>query len=783
MARRKSSRRPAANRRDPSTGRFTSRKPPPPATTDDSARKTSEESRALAAASSPPVRRRGPAESALSEHAFETPSPPRSNWNDLGWLYAAATLVGLAAGWQWLGTRATMSAVLDPSSATVTMVAAIALLAASVGPRVPAHLALRIALYLKRRAGRAVTIPSEMDTIPWILPLDRQKDEPLLWLSLSVLSSIAGALALMVLPLAGLWAHIHGFMMERFFWTGFMLTGWEWAGAASVIGATWIANGLVTTALAPLASGRTDAPWDVPRIAVGVLAGLGLAWGTDHWLGLYLSATQQLLLGVLPMFGLSIMAAVRSQRVQQRPLGTAEPQLSVPEITGRAEEWVWLSLVVWGAATLMAIAGWLNCQDTPNAASGSAGMGRGALGVCVLSIAAGVAVAAIHTRKRRKSASGCGMAMWAAGIGTGIATLLIGQAPGIPPLLGCAVIGAPAGYALHYAERAWLARADSESHGFARMVTALPAGGAIGLIVAEYLVLPSLGPMGMIALGALLMLGLGGLVQIFEREPPTHTQYLRLALVFGSLSAAIIVFPISVQRWDSRPLADEPRRLSILPSSPGQLLHTRRICLLGLGSRTTVEGLAGFDGQVDVLSLEPTGPRRSNVADTTHIHFPAGSAFRVLRQDRRRYDLIYQRGPELRPSLSRAAYTLEWFSMLAARTTAGGHVIVDIPVAGVDREAIRLISTTFERAAGAPTVWRIIRSEAPPILRLRARPGSPPFSPGEPEGEWSPAAVLLTGDPARYRPHSLTRDRLGRLLAPSTAESGDRVTAWLESLR
>jgi len=711
------------------------------------------------------------------------PPAPGTRRGERGWLHAAAILVGLAAGWQWSGTRTLMSSILDPSSSTVTVVAAVALLAASVGPRAPAHLALRIALLLKRRTGHTTQPLPETGTLPWVLPLTRERDEPLLWLSLSVLASTAGALALLVPPLAGLWARIHGYLMEHFFWTGVLLTGWEWLGVTLIIGAAWIANGLVTAALAPVAGQRAGVPWDLPRIAVGVLTGLGAAWTTNRWVETRLSATQQLLLGVLPMFGLSIMAAVRSQRIQHRPLCAIPGDTNVPEFAGRPEGWIWLSLVVWGAATLMAASGWRLCQETLTLAGNPQGMGNGESGLCAVIIAAGVAVAAIHTRRRRKSASGCGMAMWAAGAGTGTAAALLGKAPEAPSLLACAVIALPAGYALYYAERAWLARADSESHGFARMVTALPAGGAIGLILAEYLVLPSLGPMGMIALGALLMLGLGGLVQIFEREAPTHTRYLRLALVFGSLSAAIIIFPISVQGWDARPRTDHPRRLSILPSSPGQLLHTRRICLIGLGSRTLVEGLAGFDGQVDVLSLGPAGPRPSAAAGAAHVRFATDSAFRAMRQDRRHYDLIYQRGPELVAHHSSAAYTFEWFSTLSAHTTAGGQVILDVPLNRLSRDAIRIIAMTFEQAAAAPAVWRLIIPEHGPVLRLQARPGASPPAPGDIDGPWSPVSALSGGEMIRLRPHSLRRDRLGRLLNSTAPQTDSSLAAWLNGIQ
>lgn len=676
-----------------------------------------------------------------------------------------------------------MSAILDPSSATVTMVASVALLTASLGPRVPARLALRVALLIKRRAGRTTSVLPELDTVPWVLPLTREQDEPLLWLSLSVLASAAGALALLVLPLAGLWGRIHGYLVAHFFWTGFLLTGWEWLGVTLVMGGSWVVHGLVTAALAPVAGQRAEAPWGLARVVIGVLAGLGAAWLTDRWAGTRLSATQELLLGVLPMFGLSIMAAIRSQRVQRPPLGSTAVETSVPEYAGGAETWIWLSLVVWGAATAMAVSGWLTCQDMLALTGGSRAMGSGEAGLCVIMIAAGVAVAALHTRRRRKSASGCGMAMWAAGAGTGMASVLLGQASEMPGLVAGAVIALPAGYALHYAERAWIARADSESHGFARMVTALPAGAAIGLIVAEYLVLPTLGPMGMIALGALLMLGLGGLVQIFEQETPIHTQYLRLALVFGSLSAAISVFPINVQRWDIRPRTDGPRRLSILPSNPAQRMHTRRVCFIGLGSKTIVEGLAGFDGQVEVFSFGPSGPGRPSAPDAAQVRFSPASAFRALRRDRRRFDLIYQQGPELARHRSLSAYTFEWFTVLFGRAPSGGQVVVDVPLARLNRDAVRIIAVTFEQAAGVPAVWRLINPEDVPVLRLQARRDAPPLPPGAIDREWSAVGNLSAGTAMRFRPHSQARDRLGRALDSAAAESPSDLAAWLDSKR
>jgi hypothetical protein len=379
------------------------------------------------------------------------------------------------------------------------------------------------------------------------------------------------------------------------------------------------------------------------------------------------------------------------------------------------------------------------------------------------------------------------MALWAAGVGAGTAATLAAYWPtgAAAGLLQMAVLALSAGYALHYTERAWLARAGSETLGFAQMTTALLGGGAISLIAAHWWVQPALGPMGMMTAGALVMLAYGGLVQICEEGTPTHIQRLRLGLVFASLAAAIVLFPASAEHWGSSARSG-PRTdpLRVVPFEPADLVRARRICLIGLSPQTAIPGLESYAGEVDLMPLtRHDQTAAAAVRSPARTHILATGGFRTLRLEHRVYDLIYQRSPRSCPLARFAPYSVEWLTWLAQRTAVGGKVILDIPLADMTAEAVAVIAATFEQAMGSSSIWDLLDTADHPTLRLKGAPDRTSSRHRGLAGGWSPVASLLETEGGPPRPHSIRRDRITRTLKPKTRKHPFLLVEWLKSRR
>ena len=161
-------------------------------------------------------------------------------------------LTGLALGWQWLGLSVILASAMNPSPATNMRLGTVALLAAALGPWLPERLVLAMLRFIERyRYGKADT---DADTAAnfWMLRAIRQRDQSLLWLSLSVLACIAGVLALLALLLNGVVFHFYRVMLERFFWSHVTLCGLEWCLIGAWASIPWLINGLVVATLAPV---------------------------------------------------------------------------------------------------------------------------------------------------------------------------------------------------------------------------------------------------------------------------------------------------------------------------------------------------------------------------------------------------------------------------------------------------------------------------------------------------------------------------------------------------
>jgi len=221
----------------------------------------------------------------------------------------------------------------------------------------------------------------------------------------------------------------------------------------------------------------------------------------------------------------------------------------------------------------------------------------------------------------------------------------------------------------------------------AQLISALLAGSAIGLVVGQWWAMPKLGPMGMVTAGALLMLAFGGLMQIYEENRPIRTQRQRLALVFASLAGVILLFPSDARRWARW----EREHASVEAAGPdlawlaaGEIGEADKLCVIGIDPRLAVPWLAAHDGHADLFELSDRAWHPAPAWSTgARLRISPMPAFRALRLERRRYELIYQRTSSRRPTHRFAEYSAEWFVRLAERTAAGGRILIDVPLAGL----------------------------------------------------------------------------------------------------
>jgi len=689
--------------------------------------------------------------------------------------HPAALLVGLGVGWEWSGLRTLICAELDPSATTVAMVAAVAFIAAAIGPRIPARFLVSVARLIRRQRSDSPT-----DGSFWLLRGVRDRDEGLLWLALAVLASLAGLAGVMTLPLVSLFASLHRYLLEEFFWTPLTLSILEWAAPALLIGGPWLINGLLVAALAPVIGARTGSRREQPGIAAGVLLGLGAAlYVHDGLTGSGLSGAQAILLGALPMFALTVLAAGLSHRPDWKPPAGPPAENDMPELTGRAEGWIWLSLAAWAAGATLMISGWLACQEL---AALYLPIESATLGVCILSIGLGVAIGSLTSTWEGRWSRDCGTVLLLAGIASGATVVAIAFLPFTRGFVvtQMALVMLPLGYALYRVERAWLARAGSETIGFAQMTTALLAGAAIGLIVNRWWIEPALGTLGAAAGGALVLIAFGGLNQIHEGDDVPSVQRRKIALVFASLAAAIVVFPMSADRWTrwSRSLARNERMLvAPLPVSDEDLARIEQICMIGVAWQATIPGLDRFTGQIDrvLREGEPASPQADAATrgSVLTIH-----GFRLLELNKVEYDVIYQHGGGICDRPAFAGYSIEWFTMIEERTKRGGRIVVDVPLAGQTKDSVRTIAGTLARAIPGRAYWCVVEAGPSAALRLLALPeGSNVLPQGFPH-EWRLIDCLFDADVPMVRSHSLRRDRLTDVLRNGDSRSNE-LLGWL----
>lgn len=693
--------------------------------------------------------------------------------------HPAALLVGLGAGWQWCGLRTLIASDLDPSLTTASMVAVVALIAAAIGPRIPARFVVSLARLLRNRRERGEADGVDEGGSIWLLRVVRDRDETLLWLSLAVLSSLAGLMGVLTLPLVSLFGELHDRLLANFFWTRMTLSAFEWTALAILTGSMWLMNGLLVAALSPVIGARTGSRREQPGIAGGVLLGLGAALLLNDTLAdRGLSGSQVMLLGSLPLFGLSVLAVTMSHQAESRSPLNPSTESSAPELTGRAEGWIWVSLAAWAAGAALSASGWLDCESLSASRLAESGFG---LSGYLLTMGFGVAIASLTVRGESGRTLDCGTVLWGAGVAAGAAAVMTAFLPWRPTfsLLQLLVFALPLGYALHHVERAWLARAGSETLGFAQMTTALLAGAAIGLTVSRWWIAPALGPLGTLTTGGLVLMAFGGLSQIHEEDNTSGVQRRRLGLVFASLACAIALFPASTERWSRRAQALPPPGPPVVAAflTEADLNRPGRLCIIGVPPETTIAGLDRFAGKIDWVVPDSDWAIRSS-AIRPHGRMLGLHDFRMLRTERSRYDLIYQAVGSGRRDSRFAEYSGEWFSAICSRVSVGGRLLVDVPLSGHNIASIQIIVATLTQAAHVTPLWGVVDCAGSHVLRLLIKPETSDPPEGVPPVAWRCAECLI--DPAAPLPpqHTLRRDRLTS--AVEAADSTD-LLEWLET--
>lgn len=694
-------------------------------------------------------------------------------------------LVGLAAGWQLCGAHRLVLAALDALPTTTAMFASVVLLSAALGPWIPERIVLSASRFLRHRHMES----SEMKDVDqtgtfWMLRAIRHRDPGTSWLTFAILASAAGTISLLTLASAATAVAIYQFLQEGFFWTQLTRALLEWGGVTLWLGLSWVLNGLLAATLLPV-----QLPWMAKdgRRSPGT-ASLWLGIGAAFWMfeiaaNFGLSAVQAYLIGILPMFALAGMGASWSRRsdVAARPDPSADPV--APEQRGRGDWLIWLSLVVLGLAAAWIGGGFITCVRNVSGVT----VAISPLALFFMLTGMGIVAAGIHLSGREQSASGCGMGLWAAGLGGGIIATTLAYVPigGVLAPMQAVLAAVPIGYALGYTERAWLARAGSGALGFAQLLSALLGSLAVGIITGTWWLMPVVGAIGAVCVGALVLMAFGGLVQIYQQDRSVRVHQQRLALVFASLAGAISLFPANARRWldiERRNVVGGAGHVDLDWLHLDTALTSHRVCLIGI----TPESLASLahppSAHVDILPMTPRGePRLAWTGDSQRVRIASVEALRALRLERRRYDVVYQYTGNADPRDRFAAYSVEWFETLRGRLAPGGMIVLDVVLASWTPAALQVIAATFEHATGLPAEWTLTSGEGGPILRFRSSSAGVTNDAEQPGG-WAPVAGLLEGA-EHIGLHSLKRDRLTALLRTNTGTTVSGLLAWLESCR
>ncbi len=681
-------------------------------------------------------------------------------------LHLAPLLIGLSAGWLWCGLRPLLASTLDPSQATVTMLTTVGLMACALGLQMPAHLTGFLLRVGNRWRARKAPVQDSMEQPPNV--------QSVCQLSLASTAVVAGLGCLVALALMGAFARSHAWLTVHFFWTPLTATAMEWAIFVLFIGWLWMVIGVTVTAWS--AAGEAHAGQSVITAPLARLwVGFALAWALhEAWLVHALSGTEQLMLAALPMLAVSILAALLSTETGKGPAPSVTPH--VPEMSHSHLRWVGVGLFVWSFALALSLTGWFACHAV-GAEKGIRQLPYASLAVLLVPLAAWVA-SYIPGVRDRPSVSGYATSLWGAGLAAGIVVAMLAVSPQGSSLSGwgqAIVLAIGFGYALARIEAIWIACTSSTASALAQIGSALLPGLALGFIAAGDWIAPVIGPIGLIATGALALISLGGLVQIHAQDPPQRVRRWQFARTLATLAIAILLFPASTRTWSAWAHAhanDHPTVTIFL--EPLVVGRHPRICLINVPPSLSIRDP---DHTTQLQPRDRASDHSANAASSRIDSFTdMDDAFRRIRLERRTYDLVYQYDPVVFPTDRFAHYSQEWLHRLAGLLSPGGKVVLDVPLAGKSVSTIQVIGTTFEQAVAGQGCWVTTSVDARPVLRLIG--GAPPFS--EPE-TCRPLVALTDSATGRSPSHSLQRDGITRTLEQDS--HADQLLQWLTDAR
>jgi hypothetical protein len=704
--------------------------------------------------------------------------------------YPAVMLLGLAFGWQWGGLSALLAAGICPTQTSYAMAAVTALLAAAVGPWLPQRLVIHAAQFVRNRGTKPQQLDRDDAATLWLLQTERRPDDALRWLALSILASTAGAVALLTLALVRPVLNLHELMETRFFWTPATLMMLDWGCIVLLTAALWVIHGVILTTLVPLIWRGRGLPIGQPTgLTAGLVVGIAVALLSGVLIGAGgVSGTRLFLLGALPPFVITAVASWLSQRPRTALCQPDMTETHTPEFNPRSQGLIWLSFAAWGSAVGLSTHGWMSCLVRAGTTQWSS---EAILGYFLLTVSLGMVLSRILNRHREGTPAGCGFVLWGAGIVTGAAAMMLALWPNhrMLNLFQLCAVGLATGYALWYLERIWLARAGSETLAFAQMTSASLAGIAVGVLLARWYTIATLGPIGTMTAASLMLLAFGGVVEIYEGQWSLRSQHYRLALVFVSLAIAILVFPAGVQRYarTRQPYATQlwqPTDLSFLGPQP--IPPDRSVCLLGVHPASAARDEILQLAQVDLMPMVaassaqtsiPTVPTPTDLPERMRI--VAQPPMLHLRIDPRKYALVYQRADTANGVPHFPEYSLEWFELLAGSVLTGGQLIVDVPLEGMNPSALRSVAATLAHVFSPRIGWRYVTVGQSPTLRFATFTADHRHEIEAGLTRWQPLSALLSAED-RAMIHSLRRDRMTALLADNGSDTVHELMQWLD---
>ncbi len=549
------------------------------------------------------------------------------------------------------------------------------------------------------------------------------------WLLQSMLGVVLGVLVLGGLPAATGVQRAWAAMSARFFWTpttAMIAMGLLMAG---VVGLAGMAAGLHLATLYSAASRSQSSTAGASKpeagITASILAGAAASlvlFGMNDPPGL--SADQWVLLGAVPMFGISILAAFIARKVEQEADRSGAPlqeqPLETPEWSSSGEPRRLLLASV--AAGGIGAALWMSSVRFDGQALAAEG-DRIGIAWLLAAMASGAAISERPAGRRRYSMGGCGLTLWATAVAM-LVGIIVGDpanhdgAHRIAATLAALFPAACLGYAVPYLRRAYVGRLGSERQALARWTAAILCGLVAGAGGHAWFASAPGSNVSAMAASCLTLLVFGGLLLIHEQGGQRRLRRRRVGLVFASLGVAVLVLPTAARRAATEAAVPRPAG----PSSPGTAGLVNALGLALPGAQVACIGddcpiLSASAWRIDLVPWHEapattehpgTATRPASLAGPPR---PAGPLGAWWRTDRARYDLIVQSAAGLSPDEAAARLSWEWFEILRTKLLPSGALLVELPLAYMDARAIASAEETFAEVFASQERWRVVHDD------------------------------------------------------------------------